>query len=149
MSALPKSDQMPRRLMQLGLILFLLGLVTGFALPVMENPRMGLSSHLEGLMNGMLLVVAGLVWPHLVLPRMGLRLAFLLLVYGAFANWLVTLLAAIWGGGHGMMPIAAGGRVASPLQEAVISGLLVSLSLAMIGGILLCIIGLGRKGSRP
>jgi membrane associated rhomboid family serine protease len=42
------------------LLLFLLGLVTGFIVPVMANPRAGLAAHLEGVINGMFLVVVGL-----------------------------------------------------------------------------------------
>ena len=39
-----------------------LGLVSGFAVPAFRNPRMGLSAHLEGLMNGIYLGVLGLAW---------------------------------------------------------------------------------------
>lgn len=49
-----------RRLLQAGILLFLLGLLTGFLVPFTANPRMGLSSHLEGVMNGMFLVGLGL-----------------------------------------------------------------------------------------
>jgi (hydroxyamino)benzene mutase len=46
----------------LSILLFSLGLVTGLLAPKLANPRMGLSSHLEGLMNGMFLVLLGLIW---------------------------------------------------------------------------------------
>ena len=55
------------RLLRLGVLLFLLGLLTGFAIPALTNPRMGLTSHLEALMNGMFLVLLGLLWPRLAL----------------------------------------------------------------------------------
>lgn len=45
-------------LFALGLILVLLGLITGVAIPALKNPRMGLASHLQGMTNGPLLVVA-------------------------------------------------------------------------------------------
>ena len=41
-----------RRLIHLGLILFLLGLLTGLIEQQVSNPRMGLAAHLEGVMNG-------------------------------------------------------------------------------------------------
>lgn len=47
-------------LFKLGLILFLMGLLTGLAVPVLKNSRMGLSSHLEGVLNGMFLALLGL-----------------------------------------------------------------------------------------
>jgi hypothetical protein len=89
-----------RRLLQLGVTLFLLGLLTGFSLPLLENPRMGLASHLEGVLNGLLLILLGLVWPPLTLTRTQARLSFAFLVYGTFANWVATLLAALWGAGR-------------------------------------------------
>jgi hypothetical protein len=58
-------------LFELGLVLFLLGLLTGFAVPALKNPRMALSSHLEAILNGIFLVLLGLLWPHVDLPRAG------------------------------------------------------------------------------
>ena len=53
----------------LGLVLFLVGLLTGFAVPTLKNPRMALSSHLEAVLNGMFLVLLGLLWPHIDLAK--------------------------------------------------------------------------------
>ncbi len=93
-------------LLQLGILLFLIGLLTGFVIPKLGNPRMGLASHLEGLMNGLFLVVLGLVWQRLALSETWLIIVFWLAIYGSFANWLATLLAAIWKAGA-TMPMAA------------------------------------------
>jgi hypothetical protein len=57
-----------RCLMWHGMCLFLLGLLTGFAEPRFPNMRMGLAAHLEGLMNGLLLIAPGAVWIHVSLP---------------------------------------------------------------------------------
>jgi hydroxylaminobenzene mutase len=119
------------RLLQLGVLLFLFGLLTGFAIPALANPRMGLSSHLEGVLNGMFLLALGLIWPRLRLGRAASALTFWLAVYGTFANWAATLLAAAWGAGRAM-PIAAGAHQGTATQEAVVMGLLFSLSLAVI-----------------
>ncbi len=124
-------DVLGQRLLQLGFLLLLLGLLTGFALPLLENPRMGLSSHLQGVLNGLLLILLGLIWPRLQLSQRTGGLAFGLAIYGTFANWLATLLAAIWNAGA-MMPIASGGAQSGALQEAVVGFLLLSLSAAMI-----------------
>src|ERR1700759_5661765 len=56
-------------LFKLGLVLFVIGLLTGFAIPALKNPRMGLTSHLEGVLNGMFLALLGLLWPHVHLPH--------------------------------------------------------------------------------
>jgi (hydroxyamino)benzene mutase len=52
----------------LGLVLFPLGLLPVLAVPALKIPRMALSSHLEGVLNGMFLVLLGLLWLHIDLP---------------------------------------------------------------------------------
>lgn len=130
------------RLLQLGVALFLLGLVTGLAVSATANPRMALASHIEAVMNGTFLIALGLLWPRLVLSPRQMAVAFWLAIYGTFANWAATLLAAIWGAGNGMMPQAAQGRAGTQLQEMVINTLLATLALAMIGACVLVLAGL-------
>lgn len=133
------------RLLQLGTLLFLAGLLVGFVVPYLANPRMGLASHLEGLMNGIFLIVTGLLWPRLRLSERLLQATFWLALYGTFANLTATLLAAAWGAGV-MMPLAGQGMVGSSGQEAVIRALLISLSLAMVAVCLILLAGLRRPG---
>ena len=121
-----------RRLMRLGILLFFLGLLTGLIVPVLSNPRMGLSSHLEGLMNGMFLVILGLLWNRLRFSRLSSRVTFWLALYGTYVNWATTLIAALIGAGASMMPMAAVGQKGTPLQELIINVGLVSLTLAII-----------------
>lgn len=73
----------------------------------MANPRMGLSAHIEGVMNGMFQIIAGVIWPKLILSNGWLKGSYLLLIYSTFANVLAVLIAAIAGAGK-MMPIAGG-----------------------------------------
>lgn len=129
-------------LFTLGLVLFLLGLLTGFAVPAAKNPRMALSSHLEAVLNGMFLVLLGLLWPHIHLPDVWGITAVVLIVYSAFANWVAALLAAMWGAGRRLAPIAAGDHEAPAAQERVVSFLLVSLSLAIVAGVAIVIVGI-------
>ncbi len=140
------------RLLQLGILLFLLGLLTGFAIPALANPRMGLSSHLEGVLNGIFLLALGLIWPRLRLGPAAAATTYWLAVYGTFANWAATLLAAAWGAGRAM-PLAAGAQHGTPTQEAVIMGLLFSLSLAIVAVCGLVLWGLrgapDREGVAP
>src|ERR1700743_733474 len=114
-------------LFALGLILFLLGLITGVAVPAVKNPRMGLASHLQGMTNGPFLIIVGLLWPRLVLPHVWQVVTVALLAYGTYANWLAAQLAAMWGAGRKFMPAAAGGHVASAPKEGLVNFLLVSL----------------------
>jgi len=130
------------RLLFLGILLFLLGLLAGFAIPAMANPRMGLTTHLEGVMNGLFLVALGLLWHRVALKPRLLGLTHGLALYGSFANYAAVLIAAITGAGA-MMPIA-GGVEGTPVQEAVISFLLISLSLAMVAVCVLVLVGLWK-----
>lgn len=129
-------------LLQLGIGLFLLGLMTGFAIPKLKSPRMGLSGHLEGVLNGMFLVILGLLWGLLDLSETWLTITFWLAVYGTFANWLGVLLAAIWGAGS-MMVIAGQGHQASARREGIVRFLLMTVSLAMVAVCVLVLAGLG------
>ncbi len=135
-------------LIRLGVVLILLGLATGLFSGMVANPRMGLSSHLEGVMNGILLIALGAVWENVRLGPNAERVAFWSLVYGTSVNWLTTLLAAIWGAGS-MMPIAAPGRNAAPWQEMIVTGGLLSLTVAMFVGLGLVAFGVvrGREAS--
>jgi hydroxylaminobenzene mutase len=121
-----------RRLLRLGSLLFLLGLITGFLLPVTANPRMALSSHIEGVLNGMFLLVLGAIWHRLTLGRTARTWVFWLAVYGAFTNWATTLIASFLGAGGPMMPFAAAEHTGTPGQEMLIAFGLISLSVAMV-----------------
>lgn len=135
------------RLLQLGVLLFLIGLVVGLTLPVLANPRMGLASHMEGVMNGLFLIALGLLWPRLTSSAGVQRAAFALAVYGTFANIVATFLSAVWGAGAPMMPIAAGGFTGSSAQELAIRVLLVSLAPADIAACVLVLVGLRRPAA--
>jgi hydroxylaminobenzene mutase len=134
-----------RRLVQLGVILFLIGLLVGFSVPALANPRMGLSSHMEGVMNGLFLLGVGLLWPQLALSDTMLTAAYWLAIFGTFTNVVATFLSAMWGAGLRMMPIAAQGQGGSDLQETVIQVLLVALSLAMVA--VCAILAYGLRGA--
>lgn len=135
-----------RRLVVLGTVLVMLGLLTGFVSGNLTNPRMGLASHLEGLMNGTMLIALGAAWGHVRLAPREEGWTFALLAFGALANWLATLLAGTWGAGMGMMPMAAMGHHALAWQEGFVSTLLLTLSLAIVAGIALVLKGLLAKG---
>ena len=125
-----KTKQYGDWLIFLGILLFLFGLLIAFFIPLMVNSRMGLSAHLEGTMNGMFLVILGLIWSKILLKEKWLTTAFWLTIYGSFANFVAVAIAALTGAGK-MMPIA-GGKEGTPVIEGLISFLLISLSLAMV-----------------
>ena len=140
MQTKPKTKQYADWLLFLGVLLFLFGLVIALFIPLMTNPRMGVSAHLEGTLNGMFLLILGLIWHKLVLKEKWLTITFWLTVYGSFANFVAVSIGAITGAGK-MMPIA-GGKEGTPLLEGLISFLLISLGLAMITVCILLLSGL-------
>jgi (hydroxyamino)benzene mutase len=135
------------RLLQFGAALFLLGLLTGLFVPAAANPRMALAAHLEGLMNGLFLLVLGLIWPRLNLSDRTVTIAFWLAIYGSLANWVATFLAAIWPAGSALMPLAGQGHTGTQVQEAVLKVLLISLSVVMIGLCVVVLFGLRRQSA--
>lgn len=138
-----QTDKTPDKLIFFGVLLFLAGLIVGFLIPVLANPRMGLSTHLEGVMNGLFLVALGLIWNRLSLSQKALQITYGLAIYGSFANFIAVFLSAITGAGK-MMPLA-GGKEGGPQLEAVISFLLFSLALAMFAVCVMVLKGLYRK----
>ncbi len=135
-----QSDQ----LIYLGFVLFLLGLIVGLFVPLMANPRMGVSSHLEGIMNGMFLIILGLIWHKVNLSDKWLKITYWLALYGTFVNWFGIFVAAIFNAGE-MLIIAANGVKGDPIPEAVVIFSLVSLTIAMLVVSIAVLIGLKKK----
>ena len=93
------------RLLRLGILLFLFALLVGLAVPAFAVPRLGLSAHLLGIMQGMFLIITGLLWAKLRLTRTMSRLGFCLVIYGCFAAWTANVLAGVWGAGNSTLPL--------------------------------------------
>jgi hydroxylaminobenzene mutase len=132
-----------------GIMLFFLGLLSALFIPMMTNPRMGLSTHLEGIMNGIFLCVLGLIWNKLNLAERWIYLGFWLALYGTFANFLAVLISAITGAGK-LMPIA-GGKEGDPYIEIIVSTLLITLTVSHAHCLFDCIsriISCAKKGNR-
>lgn len=123
-----------------GLLLFFFGLLAGLGMPLYTNTRMGLSAHLEGVMNGIFLVVLGLIWKKIRISKKSLSLLYVLSLYGGFANFTAVMIGAITGGGQ-LMPIA-NGQDKGNVIEGMISFLLITLTLAMLAVCILTLAGL-------
>jgi hydroxylaminobenzene mutase len=127
-----------------GVLLALLGMLTGLLAPVAKNRRALLTSHLEGTANGTLLIAFGLLWPYLKLPDGTELVTTVLAIYGTYANWLATLLAGMWGAGKKSMPLAAGDHEGTKAQENVIAAMLLSVAVTIIAATVLILVGLLR-----
>lgn len=136
------SSRHGHRLLQLGVSLVLFALLVGLAMSHFTVPRLALSAHLIGILQGVLLISLGQLWPKLSLSPAVSRVAFWLLVYGCIAALTANLLGAAWGAGNSIVPMAAGSAHGSTLQEAVINILLRSAAPALIVGLFLVLLGL-------
>ena len=120
------------RLCRHGALLFVLGLVNGALISTLTNTRMGLSAHMAGVQNGMVLLIFGLVWHRLGLTQRTLRIAEWSSIFSMYAIWAALLLAAIFGTSR-VTPIAGAGFEGALWQEGLVAVLLYAGS----GGILL------------
>jgi len=136
-----------RKLIRAGFLLVLLGLITGLAVQLFQNPRMGLSAHLEGVLNGLLLVLVGLTWPYFSLPGKRARLLEGLVLYAAFVNWGATSLAAAWGTSR-LTPLAGAGYSGAAWQELVSAVLGISIVLSAISALGLAVYSLRSESAR-
>jgi hydroxylaminobenzene mutase len=133
-----------RRLLWHGMVLFVLGLLTGLIQQHLRNPRMGLAAHLEGIMNGTFLLALGAAWPQVRLsPRLN-AVAYWTALCGTYGNWAVTIMAAVFGTAA-MTPIAGSGYSGQRWQEAVVTLGFVSIGIAVLIASLLLLHGFRRQ----
>jgi hydroxylaminobenzene mutase len=133
-----------RRLLWHGMFLFLLGLLTGFVGTNFANPRMGLAAHLEGVMNGIFLLALGAIWTEIRLSRRLKTAALCCALYGTYANWAVTLIAAVFGTAA-MSPITSAGHSAQHWKELAVTFGFVSVGLTIVAFAILALVGLRRN----
>jgi (hydroxyamino)benzene mutase len=140
-------DDRKRQLIWYGMLLFLLGLFTGFLEPQFTNPRMGLASHLEGVMNGIFLVALGAVWTEVRLSPRLKTAAYWTALYGAYANWAVTGLGGIFGTAA-LSPITGAGHSGLAWQESTVTFGFATVGVVIVACSLLVLWGL-RKAAVP
>ena len=127
-----------------GFVLILLALLGAFFIPQASIPRLALSAHTVGLMSGLLLIVFGLLSPHLALCSTFVLGTRLLWIYSGFANWLGCFYGA-WAGAGTMTPVASAGRQGSTFDEAIVSLLLISVAVTALLAVGLTLWGLRAR----
>ena len=135
-----------RRLMRNGIFLFLLGLLTGLLELRFTNVRMGLSAHLEGVMNGIFLIALGAIWTEVRLAPLVKATTYWITLYGTYVNWFTTTLAAVFGTAADS-PISSAGHSGQPWQETLVGAGFLSVSVAMIASSVLVLWGLRAERS--
>jgi (hydroxyamino)benzene mutase len=102
----------------MGALLFMLGLLTGFAIPMFRSPRIGLSAHLAAIESGLGLIAFGLMLPHLAISTGWAGTIGHSLWISLYVLWVGLLFAAVYGTGK-TLPIAGAGLAAKLWQENV------------------------------
>ena len=137
---------MNRFQIQLGFVLILLGLLTGFGMPVFVSARLGLAAHTVAITGGLVLIALGALAGSFSLGRRATTTMMWSWAYAAYANWAACLIAAATGASR-LTPIAGAGTTGTALAEGVVAFLLESLALAAVAGTILAVWGL-RKAAK-
>jgi len=137
-----------RRLLRFGVVLVLLALFIGLAIPALAVPRLGVAAHVNGVVGGLALIVLGLLWPHLQLSSRALGAAFWLAVYSFFVATLMPFLGGVLAAGATMLPLAAGTARGSPIEETILSVGLITAGIAVFVLFILLYLGLRRAGPK-
>jgi hydroxylaminobenzene mutase len=102
---------------------------------------MELSAHLEGVMNGILLLALGAAWNEIRLPHPAKVAAYCTALYGTYVNWLTTSIAAAFGT-TAKSPITSAVHGGQPWQDSVVAVGFLSVTIAIIATSLLVLWGL-------
>jgi hydroxylaminobenzene mutase len=97
-----------RHILMHGLLLVMVELIWGFAVPLAPYPRLALGAHIQFVTNGMLFIVMSILL--LRLPNNAGPKSATVMLAAAYMTWLMALSEAAnaWWGANQMLPIAAG-----------------------------------------
>lgn len=142
------SQALSKKLLILGTLLFLIGLLQGAIVQVFLSPRLALSAHIAGVQNGMVLLIFGLLWSRLDLTENLERMAYVTSVAGMYFIWVGFTLAAMTGASM-VLTFSGAGFSASTFWEFSVGGAIYVGAAASIAAASLVLIGLLRSRSIP
>ena len=111
------SESLQALLAYSGALFFLLGLLTGVAIPAVRAPRIALSAHVAAIEGGLALVAFGLLGARVALADGWAAAIAHGLWISLYVLWVGLVLGAVFGTGK-TLPIAGAGLAAKPWQEA-------------------------------
>jgi (hydroxyamino)benzene mutase len=113
-----------RQLLFHGGLMILLSLLTGFTVYFALAPRIALSSHTVGLLQGAILIAIAGAWHLLNASSAYLKIIKYTLLIGFYANWLGYQLAGLWSAGRSHFPIYGKDMpegAAAPWQDLIVT----------------------------
>ncbi len=133
----------PRTLSFHAVVIILLGMLAGFPYGSLivsggaeETIRGWRLAHMEGLLNGLLLIVIAAVWSHVRLGDTARKLLWWFLVLGGYANTVAPITAAVTGH-RGLEP-------SGPSLNWLVFGMF-QISLLLLPAGILAAVGLGKR----
>ncbi len=136
---------MTRRLMWHGTLLVLARLCIGLVIPYTATPRVTLGAHVCTIMNGLLVALAGILWPHLRLSPRGQIWTAGLLVSSGYVLSASLFLGGVTGAGS-RRPLAGGGQTGSAWAAMLVTAGLPLSAPTVIEAVGLLLVGLrGRE----
>ena len=134
------------RLARHGVVVLLLGLLTGFVIGKFPNRTLGNAAHLTGLIGGFGMIALGMLWPRLQLGRLGSQAGAWMTAGSMYLNWMGLAIL----GGLGSGPKAAQGVMSGsvPLWGRAGGLMLTAAALLSLLATLVILFGLRRLGGR-
>lgn len=109
-----------QRLIRWGVALLALSVLSGFAIMAAPDPLMGLATHIQGLLNAILLIVVGVIWSRFEISYLGSVVVYWGLIGGAFLTFGVQLACAFLQIGGTTFPIVGSSHTGTPLEETIV-----------------------------
>ena len=134
-----------QKMMFHGILVFMIGLITGFFLysGLMRNPQIGVITHLEGVLNGMFLVILGLIWHRMKMTDKLQKRFVMIAIACVYINYFQALWGAVLGRSRATTLFPAD-RVPFPAETFILNVFLLSMSFGLIWCCIMVMIGLKR-----
>ena len=132
-------------LIRWGVVLIALSVLSGFAIPHVAGPVLGLATHVQGLLNAFMLILIGLIWSRVEIGYLGSVVAYWGLIAGGFVTFGVQLACTFLEIGGTVFPIVGAGHVGTPAQETIVRITIEGVSVVTTLAVLLVARGVLKK----
>jgi hydroxylaminobenzene mutase len=133
------------RLIVHGMTLFVLGLTTKLIMYLLVNPRMAIASHLVALMAGLFLLLVGVLWDSMDLPRRVQGPASVLFLFSTYTAWGSMFVSALFGCSRSTPFASSGVFGAAQWQENVTDTIYVAFFISIVLSGFVMLWGLWRR----
>jgi len=137
-------EERARRLFFHGMVLVLAGLLMGTVVQAVANPRIGLSAHTGTLMNGILVIALGALWPRIELSARQEATAYWAWIVGSYLSAVALFFAGVFGTSRAT-PLHGAGHAGTAWQEGLVEAGLTLGAVGVLVGSAIVVYGLRRR----